>query len=86
VAKVFRHGFYWPTALKNAEDLVRKCNGTLVRKVDGLEVLTAPFTTEEMDNVIAKMPPDKASGPDGFDGLISEEMLGNCEGKFLQAR
>ncbi|KAK1694005.1 hypothetical protein QYE76_010702 [Lolium multiflorum] len=27
VAKVFRHGFYWPTALDNAEDLVRKCNG-----------------------------------------------------------
>ncbi|KAK1606979.1 hypothetical protein QYE76_030652 [Lolium multiflorum] len=27
VAKVFRHGFYWPTALENAEDLVRKCNG-----------------------------------------------------------
>ncbi|KAK1618831.1 hypothetical protein QYE76_024348 [Lolium multiflorum] len=27
VAKVFRHGFYWPTTLENAEDLVRKCNG-----------------------------------------------------------
>ncbi|KAK1685877.1 hypothetical protein QYE76_046725 [Lolium multiflorum] len=27
VAKVFRHGFYWPTALENAEDLVRRCNG-----------------------------------------------------------
>jgi hypothetical protein len=27
VAKVFRHGFYWPTALEDAEDLVRKCNG-----------------------------------------------------------
>ncbi|KAK1625910.1 hypothetical protein QYE76_000225 [Lolium multiflorum] len=27
VAKVFRHGFYWPMALENAEDLVRKCNG-----------------------------------------------------------
>jgi transposase InsO family protein len=27
VAKVFQHGFYWPTALENAEDLVRKCNG-----------------------------------------------------------
>ena len=27
VAKAFRHGFYWPTALKEAEDLVRKCNG-----------------------------------------------------------
>nr|XP_051211216.1 uncharacterized protein LOC127328675 [Lolium perenne] len=27
VAKAFRHGFYWPTALENAEDMVRKCNG-----------------------------------------------------------
>src|SRR4051812_34494957 len=27
VAKAFRHGFYWPTALRNAEDLVKKCNG-----------------------------------------------------------
>jgi transcription antitermination factor NusG len=27
VAKVFRHGFYWPTALQEAEDLVQKCNG-----------------------------------------------------------
>jgi hypothetical protein len=27
VAKVFWHGFYWPTVLQDAEDLVRKCNG-----------------------------------------------------------
>jgi len=27
VAKVFRHGFYWPTALEDAENLVRRCNG-----------------------------------------------------------
>jgi hypothetical protein len=27
VAKVFQHGFYWPTALEDAEDLVLKCNG-----------------------------------------------------------
>ena len=27
VAKAFRHGFYWPSALEQAEDLVRKCNG-----------------------------------------------------------
>jgi hypothetical protein len=27
VAKAFRHGFYWPTALENGKDLVRKCNG-----------------------------------------------------------
>jgi hypothetical protein len=27
VAKAFRHGFYWPTAQKNAEQLVKQCNG-----------------------------------------------------------
>jgi transcription antitermination factor NusG len=27
VAKVFWHGFYWTTALQEAEDLVQKCNG-----------------------------------------------------------
>jgi hypothetical protein len=27
VSKAFRHGFYWPTALQEAKDLVQKCNG-----------------------------------------------------------
>ncbi|KAM0915694.1 hypothetical protein ACQ4PT_010658 [Festuca glaucescens] len=27
VAKAFRHGFYWPTTLKDAEEMVRACNG-----------------------------------------------------------
>ena len=27
VAKVFRHGFYWPNALEQVEDIVRKCQG-----------------------------------------------------------
>jgi hypothetical protein len=27
VAKGFRHGFYWPTAQKDAEQLVKHCNG-----------------------------------------------------------
>jgi hypothetical protein len=27
VGKAFRTGFYWPTALKDAEELVRKCKG-----------------------------------------------------------
>ncbi|XP_024310613.1 uncharacterized protein LOC104584890 isoform X1 [Brachypodium distachyon] len=27
VGKAFRHGFYWPSALQEAEDIVRKCNG-----------------------------------------------------------
>jgi hypothetical protein len=27
VAKAFRHGFYWPTTQKDAEQLVKHCNG-----------------------------------------------------------
>jgi hypothetical protein len=27
VSKVFWHGFYWPTALQEVEELVQKCNG-----------------------------------------------------------
>jgi hypothetical protein len=27
VAKAFRHGFYWPVAQKDAEQLVKQCNG-----------------------------------------------------------
>ena len=27
VAKAFRYGFYWPSALQQAEDIVRKCEG-----------------------------------------------------------
>jgi hypothetical protein len=36
----------------------------------GLEALTAPFTHEEIDKVVANMPTDKAPGPDGFTGLF----------------
>jgi hypothetical protein len=27
VNKAFRTGFYWPTALKDAEELIKKCKG-----------------------------------------------------------
>jgi hypothetical protein len=27
VTKAFRHGFFWPTALEDAKDLVKKCKG-----------------------------------------------------------
>jgi hypothetical protein len=27
VAKAFRQGFYWPTALRDADQLVKHCNG-----------------------------------------------------------
>jgi hypothetical protein len=42
----------------------------LFHKVEGLHDLTRPFEVEEMDNVIKAMPPNKALGPDGFNGLF----------------
>ena len=42
----------------------------LLQHVPGIEVLTKPFTIEEMDLVVKHMPIDKAPGPDGFNGLF----------------
>ena len=40
--------------------------GTLIEPVVGLNDLSAPFTIEEIDQVLLTMPCDKARGPDGL--------------------
>jgi hypothetical protein len=40
----------------------------IIQPVPGLEELSVPFTTEEIDLVVKHMPVDKAPGPDGFNG------------------
>jgi retron-type reverse transcriptase len=40
----------------------------LIEKVPGLDEISMPFLLEEMELVIKQMPPDKAPGPDGFNG------------------
>lgn len=35
-----------------------------------LSSLIEPFTQEEINNIVRRMPPDKAPGPDGFNGLF----------------
>ena len=42
----------------------------IIKKEEGLEELTTPFTHDEIDNVIKEMPPDRAPGPDGFTGIF----------------
>ena len=48
VAKAFRHGFYWPTALEDAEQLVHACNGCQrfgqLRHMPALVLMTIPIT------------------------------------------
>jgi len=42
----------------------------LITPTEGLEVLSIPFTREEIDKVVKEMPSDKSPGPDGFNGLF----------------
>ena len=41
---------------------------SIIQPIAGLEELTVPFTTDEIDQVVRTMPIDKAPGPDGFNG------------------
>jgi hypothetical protein len=38
--------------------------------MEGLESLSLPFSTEEIDNIIKLLPIDRSPGPDGFNGLF----------------
>ncbi|XP_020168394.1 uncharacterized protein [Aegilops tauschii subsp. strangulata] len=42
----------------------------IIRRIEGLDQLSAPFTNEEIDAVIKEMPNDRAPGPDGFNGCF----------------
>ena len=67
---------------------------SLIQPVEGLQVLTEPFSTTEIDAVVREMPSDKAPGPDGFNGhflkscwhIVKEDIYSLCnefyEGKL----
>ena len=40
----------------------------IIKKVEGLQALSAPFTHEEIGKVIKEMPAGRATVPDGFSG------------------
>jgi hypothetical protein len=41
-----------------------------LKHLDGLQDLSRPSTSEEIDLVVAHMPNDHSPGPDGFSGLF----------------
>ena len=43
---------------------------TLIQPVRGLEELSQPFSDAEIRKVLQEMPPDRAPGPDGFNGMF----------------
>jgi exonuclease III len=44
--------------------------GQYLQPCPDMDVLSAPLTNEEIDDIVAHMPTDKAPGPDGFTGLF----------------
>jgi hypothetical protein len=42
----------------------------IIKRVEGLDELTVPFTKKEMDEVIKAMPADRAPVPDGYNGMF----------------
>ena len=43
---------------------------TLIQPVRGLEELSQPFSDAKIRKVLQEMPPDRAPGPDGFNGMF----------------
>jgi hypothetical protein len=93
VSKAFWHGFYWPMALQEAEDLVRKCNGCQMcahqihQPASALKTipLTWPFAVWGLDMVGAFKP---ARGKmthilvmvDKFTKWIEVKPINKCDG------
>lgn len=42
----------------------------IIKRAEGLDQHTVPFTTDEIDNIIRLMPVDRAPGPNGFTGFF----------------
>ncbi|XP_073357994.1 uncharacterized protein [Aegilops tauschii subsp. strangulata] len=42
----------------------------LIQPIPGLEELSLPFSTEEINKVLKELPVDRAPGPDGFNGMF----------------
>lgn len=63
---------------------------SLISTQEDLECLIDPFTNEEIDGIVKRMPMDKAPGPDGFNGfflkrcwqIIKEDFYKLCSNFF----
>ena len=57
----------------------------IIKKVEGLDELTKPFTHEEIDKVVQEMPLDRAPSPDVFNGCFLKTCWHIVKEDFLQS-
>jgi hypothetical protein len=53
-------------------------------EMDNLDFLTDPFTSQEIDAVVANLPSEKSPSPDGFNTDFYQEMLAHYQARLLQ--
>jgi hypothetical protein len=56
----------------------------LVKRVSNLQELIVPFLKEEIELVIKQMPPDRAPGPDGFNGMFLKKCWPIIQDEFIK--
>jgi hypothetical protein len=56
----------------------------LLAHVSGLDSLVAPFTEQDIENIFKYMKPDRAPGPDGFNGLFLKKCWSIVKEDFVK--
>jgi hypothetical protein len=69
MAAAFHHAFKQRMGVSTKPEFCLDLQ-SIIQPIEGLEALSAPFTHAEIDEVIKKIPVDKAPGPDGFNGMF----------------
>jgi hypothetical protein len=57
---------------------------TLIQTIPNLHLLSTPFSHDEIDNIVAHLPIDKAPGPDGFNGIFLKKCWPIIIGDFYK--
>jgi hypothetical protein len=55
----------------------------VLKPIDNLESLVQPFSEDEISNIVKHMKPDRAPGPDGFNGLFLQKCWQIIKGDFI---
>ena len=82
-ANAFWHCYKTRMGVSNATSDIPGLEDVITR-VANLEHLSLPFSSEEIENVVKFLKPDRAPCPDGFTGLFFKQCWGIIKGDFYK--